>query len=124
VVATRRPIAGFAVGIAAVSLVGLPPTGGFVAKWYLVVASISTGQWWWAATIVVGSLLTAAYLARLLQRSFAAVPLDAASPHPRGRAPDVIALTLASAGLLLGLYPNGLLRLLEVGAPLGGVAHG
>jgi multicomponent Na+:H+ antiporter subunit D len=122
--ATRRPIAAFAIGIAAVSLVGLPPTGGFVAKWYLVVASISTGQWWWAATIVVGSLLTAAYLARLLQRSFAAVPLDAASPHPRGRAPDVIALTLASAGLLLGLYPNGLLRLLEVGAPLGGVAHG
>jgi multicomponent Na+:H+ antiporter subunit D len=122
--ATHRPIAAFAIGIAAVSLIGLPPTGGFVAKWYLVVASISTGQWWWAATIVVGSLLTAAYLARLLQRSFAAVPGDAASARPRGRGADVIALTLASAGLLLGLYPNGLLLLLEVGAPLGGVAHG
>jgi multicomponent Na+:H+ antiporter subunit D len=121
--AARRPLAAFAVGIAAVSLIGLPPTGGFIAKWYLVVASISTGQWWWAATIVVGSLLTAAYLARLLQRSFATLPGDAAPTRPRGRAADVIALTLASAGLLLGLYPNGLLRLLEVGAPLGGVAH-
>lgn len=122
--AVRRPLATFAVGIAAVSLIGLPPTGGFVAKWYLVVASIDTGQWWWAATIVLGSLLTAAYLARLLQRGFAAVPSHASPARPRGRSADVIALALASAGLVLGLYPNGLLRLLEVGAPLGGVAHG
>jgi multicomponent Na+:H+ antiporter subunit D len=122
--ATRRPLAAFAVGIAAVSLIGLPPTGGFIAKWYLVVASITTGQWWWAATIVVGSLLTAAYLARLLQRSFATVPGGASAVRPRGRAADVVALTLASTGLLLGLYPNAVLRLLEVGAPLGGVAYG
>jgi multicomponent Na+:H+ antiporter subunit D len=122
--ATRRPLAAFAVGIAAVSLIGLPPTGGFIAKWYLVVASISTGQWWWAATIVVGSLLTAAYLARLLQHSFATVPGDATAVRPRGRTADVVALTLAATGLLLGLYPNAVLRLLEVGAPLGGVAHG
>ena len=126
--AVRRPLATFALGIAAVSLIGLPPTGGFVAKWYLVVASISTDQWWWAATIVLGSLLSAAYLARLLQRSFTAPDTEAVTASPPGRGADVLALTLASSGLVLGLYPDRLLALLEVGAPLavgsGGVAHG
>lgn len=118
--AVRRPLAAFALGVAAVSLIGLPPTGGFVAKWHIVVASITTGQWWWGATIVLGSLLTAAYLARLLQRAFIAVP-DAVPPtRPRGRMSDLLALALASSGLVLGLYPNGLLELLQVGIPLAG----
>jgi multicomponent Na+:H+ antiporter subunit D len=120
--AGRRPVAAFALGIAAISLVGLPPTGGFVAKWYLVVASISTGQWWWATTIVVGSLLTAAYLARLLQRCFVDTTDTDEPSRPGGRSGDLVAFTLAGAGLLLGLYPEGLLSLLEVGAPLGGGA--
>ncbi len=119
--AAHRPLAAFAVGLAAISLIGLPPTGGFVAKWYLVVASITTGQWWWAATIVLGSLLTAAYLARLLQRCFSSAGrnhhLDVpASPQRHGI--DGIALTLATSALVLGLYPNLLLGLLEIGAPL------
>ncbi len=125
--AAHRPLAAFAVGIAAISLIGLPPTGGFVAKWYLVVASITTGQWWWAATIVLGSLLTAAYLARLLQRCFAAAgenhDLDAPSV-PTRRGIDVVALALAASALLLGLYPTWLLGLLEVGAPLEVIARG
>ncbi len=124
--AARRPVAAFAAGLAALSLVGLPPTGGFVAKWYLVVASLTTGQWWWAATIVAGSFLTAAYLARLLQRFFRGAGRTVAGesePAERGRA-DVVALGLAAAGLLLGLYPNALLGLLDVGAPLGVMARG
>lgn len=146
--ATRRPLAAFALGLAAISLIGLPPTGGFVAKWYLVVASITTGQWWWAAVIVVGSLLTAAYLARLLQRCFssggAGHHLDEAdeadetevaevadeaevaevADAPVRRGVDLVALALATSALLLGLYPSWLLGLLEVGAPLAVMPHG
>jgi multicomponent Na+:H+ antiporter subunit D len=67
-------IATFAFGVAGLSLVGLPPSGGFVAKWYLLLASFQTGQWWWAPVIVVGSLLTAAYLMRVIKRAFAPPP--------------------------------------------------
>ena len=31
---------------------GLPPSGGFIAKWLMVEASLQSGQWWWAVTLV------------------------------------------------------------------------
>jgi multicomponent Na+:H+ antiporter subunit D len=115
--AARRPLATFALGVAAVSLVGLPPTGGFVAKWYLLVGSIETGQWWWVPVIVAGTLLTAAYLMRVVRACFApspaGVPVTAQRPWT-----DVVALLLALSTLVMGLRPMELLELVEVGAPL------
>jgi multicomponent Na+:H+ antiporter subunit D len=117
--ATRRPVAVFAFGLAAVSLVGLPPTGGFVAKWYLLVASLETGQWWWIPVIVVSTLLTAAYLMRIVKRALAPPPAGVSTTREWGWA-DVIALLLALTTLLLGLRPADVLALLEVGSPLHG----
>ena len=116
--ATRRPVAVFAIGVAALSLVGLPPSGGFVAQWYLLVASFETGQWWWLAPIVVGSLMTAAYLMRLLKPALAA-PEDGstASMSTTGDGREWIALALAATTVVLGLRPTELLELIGVGAP-------
>ena len=41
--ATRLPLATFAFATAAVSLIGLPPSGGFMAKWMLIQAAIEQG---------------------------------------------------------------------------------
>ncbi|MFU8840145.1 MAG: complex I subunit 5 family protein [Nitriliruptoraceae bacterium] len=117
--AARRPVAMMAFGIAALSLVGLPPSGGFVAKWYLLVGSISTGQWWWVVVLVVGTLLTVGYLMRFVRPAFAPPP-DGERPVPRRDARDVVALALASSTLLLGLVPGRLLALLTIGGPHGG----
>jgi multicomponent Na+:H+ antiporter subunit D len=120
--AARRPVAVLTVGISAVSLVGLPPTAGFVAKWYLLVASLETRQWWWGVTVVVGGLLTAAYLGRLLQQCLRA-PTSTGQAAPAVRHPaDVVALCLALLGLALGLFPETLVTLVEVGS--GGVGRG
>jgi multicomponent Na+:H+ antiporter subunit D len=121
--AVRRPIATFAFGVAGVSLVGLPPSGGFVAKWYLLVGSFQTGQWWWAPVIVLGSLLTAAYLMRVIKRAFAPAPAGA-QLHPERDRREVIALLLALAAFGLGLRPIELLELLAVGAPVVGPGGG
>ena len=134
---TRRPLAVFAIGVAALSLVGLPPSGGFVAKWYLLVASFRTGQWWWLPPILVGSLLTAGYLLRLLKGAFAtdgpATSRSASAPAAGvGAAPETtsqpvdvgfdtrgaLALGLALVTVVIGVRPAALLELIDVGAPL------
>ena len=41
-----------AFALAGLSLMGLPPSGGFAAKWLLLTAAIEHGQWWWALVIL------------------------------------------------------------------------
>jgi multicomponent Na+:H+ antiporter subunit D len=107
------PVVMFAFGLAGMSLMGLPPSGGFVAKAMLLTASIGEGQWWWAIVIMIGGLLAAGYTFRVLAPSLAtgAAPLVARiSPARQG-----IVLALAICALLLGLMPMRPSQLLEVG---------
>jgi len=117
--AQALPVTIFAFGLAGASLIGLPPTGGFAAKWLLLNAAIAGGQWWWAAVLVAGSLLAAAYTFRVLAHAFTRLP---------GALPDCAvparlewsALALAVLALLLGLFAGDVLELLRVGAPVDG----
>src|SRR5690606_1284323 len=60
------PVSVFAFGLAGVSLMGLPPSGGFLAKWHLLEAAWPLGAWHWVIVVLLGSLLAAAYLFRVL----------------------------------------------------------
>jgi multicomponent Na+:H+ antiporter subunit D len=57
---------GFAV--AALSMVGIPPTAGFFSKFYLVWGSVEDAHWLFAVVIVVSSLLTLVYFLRVFER--------------------------------------------------------
>ena len=46
--ARAMPVTFLALGLGGLSLMGLPPSGGFAAKWLLMKASIESGQWVWA----------------------------------------------------------------------------
>ena len=65
------PVTVFAFGLAALSLVGVPPSGGFFTKCLLLSASFTAGQWWWAAVILAGGLLAGAYMFRALMPALA-----------------------------------------------------
>lgn len=97
-------MAGFTV--AAVSMVGLPPTAGFVSKWYLVSGAVESGRWVVAAVIVGASVLTLLYFLRVLELVWFRPPIDedrmASVPESR---PGVLApvLVLAVAIVALGL---------------------
>jgi formate hydrogenlyase subunit 3/multisubunit Na+/H+ antiporter MnhD subunit len=109
---TRRlPISTFAMGLAGVSLVGLPPSAGFVGKWLLIVASLEQGQWWWVAAILGGSLLAAAYVTRLLSHAFTRAP-----ERPTGVSipyrMEWPAFVLALLSVILGLFAAGPARML------------
>ncbi|MBK1704344.1 complex I subunit 5 family protein [Halochromatium glycolicum] len=60
------PITLVAFALSGLSLMGLPPSGGFAAKWLLLRAAIETGQWWWMLVILLGGVLTGVYLYRVL----------------------------------------------------------
>ena len=107
-------VASFA--LAGVTLMGLPPSGGFTAKWLLLNAAIESGRWDLAAVILAGGLLAAGYVFRFLNHALLSAPVGKPSrPAPRGL--EVTAFGLALISLFLGLLSAPLLELLRVGAP-------
>lgn len=68
--ARALPLTIFVIALAGVALIGLPPSGSFLGKWYLLSSAVETGQWWWIVVIAIGSLLAAAYLFRILGHAF------------------------------------------------------
>ena len=117
-IAGRHPVTAYAFGIAGMSLVGVPPTGGFVAKWLLLSAAIGTGQWWWAVLILAGGVLTAGYVFQVLTQELSEAEGDhraSFTPIPRGM--EYAAMALALASLLLGVRAVEPLDLVLSGAP-------
>jgi multicomponent Na+:H+ antiporter subunit D len=91
------PVAMFAFAVAGGSLIGLPPSGGFVAKWVLLMPLLETpAHWPWALAVLLGTLASAAYVFRVVALSF-----SRADPLPRRLDPDPFAQWLALIPALL-----------------------
>jgi multicomponent Na+:H+ antiporter subunit D len=116
-IARALPMTIFAFALGGVSLIGLPPSGGFLAKWLLLEAAAATGQWWWAIVMLAGGLFTSAYVFIILSRAVAppSAPLELRVAVPRYQ--EAAALALALTSLLLGLVALGPLDILQVGRP-------
>jgi multicomponent Na+:H+ antiporter subunit D len=112
----RLPIVMLALGVAGISLIGLPPTGGFLAKWLLLVAAVRTGHVVLALVIVAGSLLAAAYVVRPLALALRERPRGCEVGRlPVPVAMQLAALVLALAGVALGLGARVPLGWLAIG---------
>jgi len=111
------PITVFAFALGGVSLMGLPPSGGFVAKAMLLTAAVAEGQWWWAVVVLAGGLLAGGYVFLVLVRALAdaSQPLTLLSPVSPSRQAVVVALALCA--VLLGFVPLRPLELLQIGRP-------
>jgi formate hydrogenlyase subunit 3/multisubunit Na+/H+ antiporter MnhD subunit len=109
------PMTLFAFALGGLSLMGLPPSGGFVAKWLLLRAAIESGQWWWALVIVAGGMFTGAYLFRVLVPALAASSEAAPLHAPVERRREALVLALALLSVALGLLPLAKLGLLQIG---------
>jgi multicomponent Na+:H+ antiporter subunit D len=112
--AGRLPLSTFALALAGVSLIGLPPSGGFVAKWMLMKAIIASGQWWWLIVVMGGGLLTAGYVFLMIRSTFARAETEPVL-RPVPRLMELSALALALAAVLIGFRLEEPLRLLQIG---------
>jgi len=122
-VVKRLPLTITAFGLAGVSIMGLPPSGGFIAKWLMLEAAIDSGQWWWGIVLIVGGLLAGGYVFKVIGYAFT----QSAAAHESRVVPATMewtALLLALASIALGLVAPWLLALLEIGLPFGGERAG
>ncbi len=113
--AARLPVTLFAFGLAGVAIMGLPPSGGFLAKWLLIEAAMERGLWWIAAVAIVGGLLAAIYVFRVLRQAFLPAGSNGCSRSAPG-ALELSTLFLAAASVLIGLRGMEIVTLLEAGA--------
>lgn len=117
-IAQRLPLSLAAFGLAGVSLMGLPPSGGFIGKWLLLEAAIVSGQWWWGISLIIGGLLTGTYVFKVIGYAFTQSDL----PHEPRIVPkrmEWIALFVALLAIVLGFVAPWLLALMEIGSPFG-----
>jgi NADH-quinone oxidoreductase subunit N len=102
---TRQPVAAACLSLFLFSLLGLPITAGFVAKFYVFGAALSSHLIWLALAIAVNTIIGAYYYLRVIVVMYMR---EAQQETPRFPVPAaaVLALFLAAAGTLyLGLFP-------------------
>ncbi|MCZ6876468.1 MAG: monovalent cation/H+ antiporter subunit D family protein [bacterium] len=76
----RMPLTMLAFVVAALSMIGLPPTAGFFSKWYLISGALQAGAWYFVIPLVGSSLLSAVYFFRIIETSFLKQPDTSANP--------------------------------------------
>ncbi len=109
------PITVLAFGIGGLALVGLEPSGAYLAKTLLDDAVLASGQWWWGLAMQVGGLLTAAYLIRVFVHAFSGFGRPPVLRSRPARYQELLVLGLALCALLLGLVPPTYLALVATG---------
>ena len=109
----RLPVTFFAFGLAGMTLMGLPPSSGFLAKWQIIDAALAQGHWVIAVVALAGGLLAAVYVFRVLRQAFLQAPVpDTATAVPRTL--EWTAFALAAASVLLGLRGVELMQLVTM----------
>ncbi|HEX5008672.1 MAG TPA: proton-conducting transporter membrane subunit [Hyphomonadaceae bacterium] len=93
----RMPVTFFCFFVAALSVIGLPPFGGFWSKFLLISASFGSAEWITAAAMVLSSVLGLFYLAPVAIRGLLPPDSDGQPIHfiRPGGAPGIVVLSLA-----------------------------
>ncbi len=117
--ATRHPILALTLSLFLLSLIGIPPTAGFVGKFYLFAAAVRAGSLWLAIIAVLNSAMAAYYYLRLIVYMYMREPEGLPTVYVPSLAGS-LALGIALSGVLyLGLMPAPLFDLARAAvAPL------
>ncbi len=112
-VGKQMPLTLACFAIASLGLVGIPPTSGFLSKWYLAMGAMDTGagfiSWFAPAVLLLSALLTAGYLFKIvIDGFFPGTDFDHNSVQKceAERSMTVPLLTLAAVTVVLGIFPD------------------
>jgi len=114
-VGRAMPVTMIAFTIGCLSMIGIPPTAGFVSKWYILQGAYSMEAWFAIAVIIISTLLNAAYFLPIVYSAFfERRQTDQAPGVHEAPTPILIALSLtAMLTILFFIMPGGVLNLAE-----------
>jgi multicomponent Na+:H+ antiporter subunit D len=103
----RMPWTMGAFTIGALGMIGIPPTAGFLGKWFMLSGAMQTANWIALGVIVLSTILNAGYFLPIVFRAFFREPAAGGGPHGEAPWPMVAALTAtAAATLLIFFFPE------------------
>jgi multicomponent Na+:H+ antiporter subunit D len=104
----RMPITMTAFTIGALSMIGVPPTGGFVSKWYILAGAFQDDNYVALATIILSTVLNAAYFLPIVYMAwFMREEQPPARPHGEAPWPAVMALAITAFLTIAFFFFNG-----------------
>ncbi len=109
----EMPITMWCFAIASISLVGIPPTNGFVSKWYLALGGLGENKAIFVIILLLSALLTAGYLLPIIITAF--FPGEEKEVHKKEPPLRMLIPIVILTGIIvyLGLFPNVVLNFIQ-----------
>ena len=104
----KMPLTSGLLVIAALSMIGIPPTAGFFSKWYLALGAAGQHEWIYLAVLVISSLLNAVYFFRLIEKVFIQPAKDTDEKWTPGELELPLSLVIPVAVCFLAILGIGL----------------
>ena len=99
--------------VVALGMVGLPPTGGFFGKWYIILGALEANNYIAVAAVLLSTLLTLAYFVKLFEGIFRQTPTESDIQLSEIPLPFKLSLGVTSAAVvILGLFSDPIVQLL------------
>jgi len=117
----HRPILSAVMTVMMLSLAGIPMTLGFIGKFYVLAVGVQAHLWWLTAAVVLGSAIGLYYYLRVAVSLYLSAPQQLNRDAPSNwqySAGGVVVLISALLVLLLGIYPQPLISLVQLAKPL------
>ncbi|MEJ4044946.1 NADH-quinone oxidoreductase subunit NuoN [Erwinia sp. SLM-02] len=117
----HRPVLSAVMTVVMLSLAGIPMTLGFIGKFYVLAVGVSADLWWLTGAVVLGSAIGLYYYLRVTVSLYLTPPEMAMRDAPSNwafTAGGIVVLISAILVLLLGIYPQPLISLVNLAQPL------
>jgi NADH-quinone oxidoreductase subunit N len=111
--ARTNPLAAALMTLFLLSLAGIPPTAGFIAKVNVFSAAIGAGYWLLALIGVLASVAAAFFYLRVIVLMYMQEPEDASSAGQNRAWAGAVLAVPAAATLLLGVFPGVIVGIIE-----------
>ncbi|MCS3431656.1 NADH-quinone oxidoreductase subunit NuoN [Klebsiella sp. BIGb0407] len=117
----HKPVLSAVMTIMMLSLAGIPMTLGFIGKFYIIAVGVQAHLWWLTGAVVVGSAIGIYYYLRVMVSLYLSAPEQLNRDTPSNwalSAGGIVVLISAILVLVLGVYPQPLISLVQMAQPL------